>query len=222
MDQHFRLTKLLTVTAAVVGFSFPTICFAEPILLAQLYHSRTQGEDNGHQFNFIFNVAASFERQARISRMPTSADVGQTFPADPSIVSMFHDLLAGPSPGGGVTSAFGPPGMVMQAGVDEFFNGPFMSEFPTIHVPEQRFIMKAFVPQLGPVFTGYRITGIDQTINGVSIEPQNPSRSLYWGAQTIRIFGAEIPEPSTSLLLTCALVGLARSQHRLLRSRWTS
>jgi hypothetical protein len=215
MVQH-HLARLLICTAAIIAIAFcsSVTCFAEPILLAQMYHSETQGEDNGHRFNFLFMIA-TVESSAEISRMPTSADVGQTFPADAATVAMFHD------PGGQIISAFGPPGMVTPSGIGigDFFNGPFTSgEFPTVPVPENRLIMKEFISE--PAFRGYyRITGVDQTIDGLSIEPQNATRSLYWGAQTIRIFGERIPEPTSLLLIMSGLVGLAWRQHRFFRSR---
>jgi hypothetical protein len=185
-----------------------------------MYHSRTQGENNGHTFNFLFRIATVGKR-AEISHMPTSADVGKTFPADSATVSMFHDLILGPFSGGEITSAFGPPGMVTPSGIGmgDFFSGPFnMGEFPTIPVPDNRLVMKAFLP--APQWLGYRISGVEQTIDGLSVEPQNATRSLYWGAQTIRIFGERIPEPTSLQLIALLVVGLTWRQDRFLRSRW--
>ena len=179
-------------------------------LLAQFYHSHLRSDDVGTVFfNFLWRVSASPERKAEISRMPTSADVGQTFPADAATVAMFHEMLAGPSPGGGIVSSFAPL-MFREAGVGDFFDGPFMGEFPTEPVPENILIMKEFIAE--PGFQGYyRITGVHQTIEAASAEPIPgfpPERRLYWGAQTIRIYGERIPEPSTCLLVGICLAML--------------
>jgi hypothetical protein len=222
MNQHFRLTKLIIVTAAVVASRVPAHCFAEPILLAQMYHSRTQPESNGRQFNFLFRLATVGKR-AEMSRMPTtSADVGQTFPADPATVAMFHDLILGPSPGGEILSDFGIPGMSTPSGIGmgDFFGGPFnMGEFPSVPVPDNRLVMKAFLP--ATQWLGYRISGVEQTIEGLSAEliPFQPTRTLYWGAQTIRIFGERIPEPTSLLLAALLVVGLTWRQDDFFRSR---
>jgi hypothetical protein len=185
-----------------------------------MYHSRTQGENNGHTFNFLFRIA-TVGRKAEISRMPTSADVGKTFPADAATVAMFHDLITGPFPGGEITSAFGPPGMVTPSGIGmgDFFMGPFTGgEFPTMPVPDNQLIMKEYISE--SAFRGYyRITGVEQTIEGMNVEPQNATRSLYWGAQTIRIFGERIPEPTSFVLITLLIVGLTWREDDFLRSR---
>jgi hypothetical protein len=184
-----------------------------------MYHSATQNENNGHRFSFLFRLATVGKR-AEISHMPTSADVGQTFPADPATVAMFHDLILGPFSGGEIISAFGPPGMRTPSGVGmgDFFSGPqTMGEFPIVPVPDNRLVMKAFLP--ATQWLGYRITGVEQTIDGLSAErdPLNASRTDYWGAQTIRIFGEQIPEPTSLVLFVLLVVGLTGSQDRFLR-----
>jgi hypothetical protein len=203
---------------------------AEPILLAQLYHSETLNHDDDQYLLFGINIA-TVGSNAQMSRNPTtSADVGKTFPADAATVAMFHDRLAGPTAGGQVISALSYFGMVSpdSVGIGHFFSGPYtMGEFPTVPVPENQFIMKEFIPE--PAFKGYyRITGVTQTIDAASIDPVPffPTRSLYWGAQTIRFFGERIPEPSTCLLVGICLAMLAsrrppnssreRTIHRLL------
>jgi hypothetical protein len=81
-----------------------------------------------------------------------------------------------------------------------------MGEFPSTPIPETNLVvMKAFVPQVGPNFSGYRITGVEQTIDGMSVRQLNPSTFLYWGAKTIRIFGEQIPEPATWMVLAAGL-----------------
>jgi hypothetical protein len=157
-------------------------------------------------FNFIFLAGASSERQARLSTIPTMDDIGRTFAADPVTVAMFDDVLTD-SPGTvGITSHFGVSGLFREAIAQEFFTGELMGEIPPVHSPDNpAFILKAFVPQLGPNFFGYRITGVDQTINGMLADEINPLTVNYWGAQTIRIFGERIPEPATAMLVIMSM-----------------
>jgi hypothetical protein len=208
MDRFRRLAAQLIGTAAVFVFS----CFAraEPILLAQLYHAHSQPDTAGEMFNFRFHTAASSLLQAEISRKPTTADIGQTFAADPATVSNFDRILTDPSFPRIVDSGLGIAPLPREALVQEFFDGPFMDDFPSMPIPESfQFIMKAFVPQLGPNFSGYHIRAVHQTIEGMTIRQVNPTTFLYWGAQTIRIFGEQIPEPATWLItVTCTILCL--------------
>jgi hypothetical protein len=185
---------------------------AEPILLAQLYHSETLNHDDGQYFIFGINIATVGSRAEMFRNPTTSADVGQTFHADAATVAMFHDRLAGPTAGGQIISALSYFGLASPiVSIGDFFSGPYtMGEFPNVPVPENQFIMKEFIPE--PAFHGYyRITGVTQTIDAVRAEPVplQPTRTLYWGAQTIRIFGERIPEPSTCLLAGICLAMLA-------------
>lgn len=134
---------------------------AEPILLAQFYHSQTQPDTVNEVFYFSYRAGASSENSALLSRMPTMADIGRTFAGDPATVADFDQVFTS---GGtvGINSSFGM--MFREFVAQDFFTGPFMGEFPNMPVPESTdVVMKAFVPQLGPNFQGYRITGVDQT-----------------------------------------------------------
>jgi hypothetical protein len=202
------IAKVFLFVGAAGVICSATVSQGAPILLAELYHSLAAPDSAGESFNF-----SSFEDQVELSRRPTSADVGQAFPADPVTLAKFDRILT--SGNNQLDSGFGIYQPPRQAVTDEFFNGPFMGEIPTVHSPDiSLFIMNAYVPQLGPGFSGYRITGLDQVINGISIEQLNPSTFLYWGAHTIRIFGEQIPEPAMSLLVAQALVCLAWLQKR--------
>jgi hypothetical protein len=187
---------------------------AESILLAELYHSQATPDTAGETFNFRFHTGLSFEDQVELARTPTPADVGETFAADSVTLAKFDRILT--SCCGGVDSGFGTfQPTPRSADANEFFNGPFMGEIPPVHSPSnQLFILKAYVPQLGPGFSGYRITALEQTINGMSSEQLNPTTFLYWGAHTIRIFGEPIPEPRTLIAVVEALICLAWGQKR--------
>jgi hypothetical protein len=176
---------------------------AEPILLAQLYHSAAPSDNPGETMQFSFVTYGGPGDEIRLSTTPTLADIGKTFVPDPSTLARFAEVLTTSTGGRVIDSGFGIV-TPRHASVDEFFDGPFMGEIPPTHSPDtEAFIMNAYVPQLGRNFSGYRITQIEQTINGMSIIPANPTTSQYWGAQTIHIFGEQIPEPST-----CVLVGI--------------
>jgi hypothetical protein len=66
--------------------------------------------------------------------------------------------------------------------------------------------ISTFVPQLGPGFTGYRVTSITQTINNarISFEPGGYYRGNI--AQTVRFYGVAVPEPGACMLaLFCCM-----------------
>lgn len=168
---------------------------AEPIVLAHLYHSATWvDEEAGQPFRFFFHTALNFENQAELSTFPTPADIGQTFAADSMTVANFDNILTGPIPAS-IDSGFG-QAVPFHEQVATFFDGPFMGDIPTTHSPNNpAIVMKAFVPKLGTNFSGYFITGVDQTIHGFSVDqPSGPNTFYrYWGAHTIRIFGEAVP-----------------------------
>jgi hypothetical protein len=169
----------------------------------------SQPDTAGEILNFSFSTFAGPGDEVRLSRIPTIADIGQTFAADPALLARFNDVLTTSAGARSIDSGFG-IAIPRHAGVSEFFDGPFMGEFPPTHSPDNdTFIMKAFVPQLGLNFSGYRITRLDQTIDGMSIQQTNPTTFSYWGAHTIRIFGERIPEPAAVFLVAQAVVGFA-------------
>jgi hypothetical protein len=178
---------------------------AESILLAQFYHSRSQPDTANEIFNFSYEAGASVENNARLDAFPTMADVGRTFAADPATVEDFQEVFTS-SGTIDIVSSFGISGMFMEFIAQEFFTGPFMGEFPSMPTLEtNNVVMKAFIPQLGPNFSGYHITGVEQTIEGLSVRERFPGEFVYWGAQTIRIFGEQIPEPASWLVATSCL-----------------
>jgi hypothetical protein len=211
-----RNTAKVGLSIAIIHLSVGLgISRAEPILLAQQYHSAAPPDNPGETMQFSFITYGGPGDEIRLSTTPTLADVGKTFVPDPATLARFAEVLTTSTGGRVIDNGFG-IGSPRHASVDEFFDGPFMGEFPPTHSPDnQAFIMKAFVPQLGRNFSGYRITQIEQTIDGLSIIQVNPTTSLYWGAQTIRIFGEQIPEPTTTLLVFQLLVCLAWRQYRL-------
>jgi hypothetical protein len=159
-------------------------------------------------FNFIFLVGASSDNVAQLSTIPTMADIGRTFTADPTTVTKFNQVLTSPGTVD-ITSTLG-AGLFREFVAQEFFTGPFMGEFPSMPIPETlQIVMKAFVPQLGPNFAGYRITGVEQTIEGMSARQILPSVFIYWGAKTIRIFGERVPEPASWLVAATSLLILS-------------
>jgi hypothetical protein len=187
---------------------------AESILLAQLYNSHGWTDDPGETIRLSFVTYAGPGDEIRLSTTPTLADIGKTYIPDAATLGRFAEVLTTSTGGRSIDSGIG-VGSPRHASVDEFFDGPFMGEFPTTHSRDNlAFIMKAFVPQLGRNFSGYRITHIDQTINGISMEQLNSTTVLYWGAQTIRIFGEQIPEPVTAFFVAQSLVLLAGRQKR--------
>jgi hypothetical protein len=190
---------------------------AAPILLAELYDSRTAVHQSSTEgFLFQFHTGTSFENQVRFSRVPMPADIGLTFAADHSTVAKINSIL---TQGDHLiqVSFSGIHGAVAQVSTDEFFNGPFMGEIPTDHSPDNpALVMKAYIPQLGPGFSGYVITGVDMTIHGYGIDqPHGPGTFYrYWGAQTYGIFGERVPEPGSLLLVAIGLIGYAGLQIR--------
>jgi hypothetical protein len=210
-----RIGKVLSC-ALLVHFSVDCgISQAAPILLAELYHSQASPDTAGETFIFRFHTGTSFEDQVELSRTPTPADIGRTFPAEPATLAEFDRILT--SGDHQIDSGFGTFQSPRQATANQFFDGSFMGEIPPVHSPENsRFIMNAYVPQLGPGFSGYRITVLEQVINGMSIEQRTPTTFLYWGAHTIRISGERIPEPKMSLLVAQGLICLTWRQKRTL------
>jgi hypothetical protein len=189
-------------------------CRAEPILLAHLYHSQTWPDNPGETITLSFVTYDGPGDEIRLSTTPTLADIGKTFVPDSATLARFAEVLTTNTSGRVIDSGIG-VGSPRHASVDEFFDGPFMGEIPPIHSPDNpAFIMKAFVPQLGRNFSGYRITQIDQTIHGFSMEQANPTTVIYWGAQTVRISGEQIPEPVAATLFAQGLVCLAWRQKR--------
>jgi hypothetical protein len=219
---HIRCIKtVILCVAPVVVIGAPGISRAEPILLAQLYHSRSQPHSPRETFNFIFDVAGEPEGAAglvRLANMPTVADIGRTFAADDFTVRRFNAALTR-SGLVSMQSSFGVVGTTREVYAHEFFRGPFMGDIPSSHSPTTTtLVMKAFVPQLGPNFWGYRITGVNQTIHGFSAEQLNSTTVMYWGAQSIHILGEPIPEPTMWFFVVQALIGFPWRQKRFLAS----
>jgi hypothetical protein len=217
---HIRwITKLFLFLVIGQVVDRPAICGGEPVQLGQLYHSGTWFDDEPSQpFRFSFTVYLGPGQPVELLRMPTIADVGQTFAADPITLTKFNTVLTDDVISHTFDSGFGQP-VPFHAQVDEFFDGPFMGEIPPTHSPDNpAIVMKAFVPQLGPNFSGYAITRVDQTIHGFNIDqPGGPNTFYrYWGAQTVRIYGERIPEPDIYLLVALGLIGFSWRQNRLI------
>jgi hypothetical protein len=193
---------------------------AELILLAELYNSRTTvDESSTDRFIFAFHTGTSFENQVRFSRIPVPADIGQTFPADPGTVAHISSIMTDGDHTINIIFAE-THGAVRQVFTDEFFNGPYMGDIPTMHSPDNpALVMNAYVPKLGPGFSGYLISEVDMTIHGFGIDqPNGPGTFFrYWGAQQYRFFGERVPEPTSSILVGVALIGYAWLQKRSYR-----
>jgi hypothetical protein len=72
--------------------------------------------------------------------------------------------------------------------------------------------LNTYVPQLGPGFTGYRITSITQTIDKFSFTWEGGYYGDYHGniAQTVRFYGVAVPEPTACMLaLFCCAAWLS-------------
>ena len=186
---YIRIPRMLFCIVYVVIAAAPEISDAEPILLTQLYHAQTQSASGQATFNFRFHTAESVQNQAEISRTPTPADIGQTFSTDPENLARFNEILTVTSRTILVDSYHGIASLPREAAVHEFFDGPFMDDFPATPIPESnQFIMKAFVPNLGPNLSGYRITDVRQTIDGMTTRQLNDNTFVYWAGHNSHLW----------------------------------
>jgi hypothetical protein len=171
------------------------------MLLVTIYHG-THVFDASQSGNFLFQTAV---HEPPFSGMPgelrqirSPADIGLTFDmaADQVALMNLHFrhpnaqlLIAEMSPAGNAVGT-----------ADDIWSGFLEPEFD---FSGNAAIVTTHVPRRGVGLTGYNLTRITQTIDEFSLVQQG---RYYIAdlAQTIRIYGDVIPEPSSWMLVTVA------------------
>ena len=185
---------LLSAILAICLAAAPAV--AAPTLIAEFLQEAiwfTPGNQLPTEVGFSFGVHNQpTNATAHWSQVLTTAEIGQTFIAPMDVVADFAAIPI--SPQTYLVMNIGPqPGGEVQ--LMDLQPLPPMNSIPvgTLHVPD---------------VADYVISGIDRTIDDVVIEWVPTGEGQYYyigGAQTVRLYGTLVPEPSTVALGLLAL-----------------
>jgi hypothetical protein len=208
MNRNNRWILLVVSLAFFVFTSHADFSQAAPILLAEWTRDQAPrlrvGEPPPTTLKYDFFLATSGPEPIGGVWVQdiAASDVGMTFSAPPEIVEMVNDgLVSDQSILGGHV---GP-------------EGEFHNTIANWLVWPDGAMGITYIQQV-PQLPDYNLTQITRTVNGFVVQPVGPGTDTFrfGGSQTIRLYGALVPEPTTLLLgaVNCLLIALAVSRRR--------
>jgi hypothetical protein len=179
---------IMRYTLALACLLVATPAAAEPRLLLELTEHGS-GMSNAGQPGWLYFAAgltgAEWDGRAEIQGQFTTSDVGIARSASAAQVALFQDWLRHPDARFlmHVGTGGGPSGN----SVDELWRTDWTPGWRTF---------TAHVPRLGIGLDGYNVTGLTQTLDYLNYTGGGPSGPYINLAQTLRIYGEEMPPPT--------------------------